>query len=52
MPPTKRGDWVIKGSIYRNDSICIVAFNEVTKDCQIRFFLDEEVAFDYVASFN
>jgi hypothetical protein len=41
---------MVRGSVYMNDSICIVAFNTVTKECQVRYFIDEELAFDFVNS--
>ena len=48
LPTTRIGNWLIRGSIYRKDSICIVAYNTVTNECQVRYFLDEEVAHDFV----
>jgi hypothetical protein len=35
-----------------NDSICIVVYNTVTKECQVKYFENEELAFDFVRSFN
>jgi hypothetical protein len=46
--PTRIGNWMIRGSVYKNETICIVAFNEVTKDCQVRFFDDHELAYKFI----
>ena len=51
LPPTRRGDWLIQGSIYLNESICIVAFNQTSDLIQIRFFTDEEDARKFVCTF-
>lgn len=51
LPPTKRGDWIIQGSIYRNESICIVAWNPASELIHIRYFRDEEDARKFVCTF-
>ena len=51
LPPTRRGDWIIQGSIYRDESICIVAFNKTSDLIHIRFFTDEEAARKFVCTF-
>jgi hypothetical protein len=52
LATTELGNWLVRGSIYMNDSICIVAYNKVTHETKIQYFLDEEVAFDFVNSLN
>lgn len=51
LPPTKRGDWVIQGSVYQNESICIIAFNPTAEVIHIRYFRDEEDARKFVCTF-
>lgn len=44
----KIGKWSVSGSVYKNDSICIVAILETTNEAIIRYFIDEELALIFV----
>jgi hypothetical protein len=41
-------DWIIKGSVANNDTICLVFMNRFTLQCIVRYFTDETKAHKFL----
>lgn len=41
-------NWAVKSSITDNEVICVILFNTLTYESVVKYFNDEEVAYNYL----
>jgi len=48
LDPVLFKQWAVKASITTDETICVVFFNTLTYDSFIKYFDDEERAYEYI----
>ena len=48
LGPVRINNWILKGSVLNNDTICLLFFDTVTDMSIVKFFGDEEAALLYL----
>lgn len=48
LDPVLFDNWAVKASITIDGTICVVMFNTLTYDAQVKYFNDEEQAYTYL----
>lgn len=48
LDPVLFKHWAVKASITNDGTICVVLFNTLTYDAQVKYFDDEEQAYVYI----
>lgn len=48
LGPVKIKNWILRGSVLNNDTICLIFFDTVTCTSIVKFFTDEEDALLYL----
>jgi len=48
LTPVMFGNWAVKSSITDNEVICLILFNTLTYESNVKYFTDEELAHDYL----